>query len=197
MGITPYQWSTFLQNDPLTELLTKNGAVKKPSPSKRIQEKMDKLHQQKMEYIASINGLIEDQIVDRVSHKPLTGSPLIALDHLNKKLLDNVEKGRFYTVKGTVSQGADVNTSDMTLMTPLMIAARDNHPEIARYLLKKGAKINQKLENGFTALTWSICNGNIETTRLLLRLGADYSTKTKNGFTPLKWAQIQDYPPHG
>ena len=40
-------------------------------------------------------------------------------------------------------------------MTPLMVAARYNHPEIIRLLLSNGADINKKNDKGWTALKFA------------------------------------------
>jgi uncharacterized protein len=62
-----------------------------------------------------------------------------------------ISKGDIVAVKKFVEYGVDVNES-RNGMTPLMYAARYNNPEIAKYLIEKGADISAKDNNGFTAL---------------------------------------------
>jgi ankyrin repeat protein len=62
-----------------------------------------------------------------------------------------ISKGDLEAVKKFVEYGADINELSNG-MSPLMIAARYNKVEIIKYLLSKGANLNKKDENGFTAL---------------------------------------------
>lgn len=62
-----------------------------------------------------------------------------------------ISKGDIETVKKFVEYGADVNENSNGL-SPLMIAARYNKTEIIKFLLSKGARLDEKDENGFTAL---------------------------------------------
>ena len=60
--------------------------------------------------------------------------------------------GDFDAVKALIQQGEDVNKKS-TGLTPLMFAARHNHPEIAQLLIENGAKLNSRSEKeGLTAL---------------------------------------------
>lgn len=67
-------------------------------------------------------------------------------------LLVAISKGDLTTVKKFVEYGVDVNEAKGG-MTPLMYAARYNNPEIAKFLIEKGADIWAKDNNGYTALT--------------------------------------------
>nr|WP_294937766.1 ankyrin repeat domain-containing protein [uncultured Flavobacterium sp.] len=62
-----------------------------------------------------------------------------------------ISKGDLATVKKFVEYGVDVNEAKNG-MTPLMYAARYNNPEIAKFLIEKGANIDAKNHNGYTAL---------------------------------------------
>ena len=65
-----------------------------------------------------------------------------------------ISKGDIETVKKFVEYGADVNENSNGL-SPLMIAARYNKTEIIKFLLSKGARLDEKDENGFTALKYA------------------------------------------
>lgn len=47
----------------------------------------------------------------------------------------------------------DVNETTRDDLTPLMLAARQGHVEVAKLLIEHGAKVNKQAENGHTALT--------------------------------------------
>ena len=62
-----------------------------------------------------------------------------------------ISKGEIETVKKLIEYGTNVNKK-FNGMTPLMYAARYNKVEIIKYLLVKGADLNIKDSQGFTAL---------------------------------------------
>lgn len=62
-----------------------------------------------------------------------------------------ISKGEIETVKQFIESGTKVNKK-LNGLTPLMYAARYNKVEIIKYLLQKGADLNIKDSQGFTAL---------------------------------------------
>lgn len=62
-----------------------------------------------------------------------------------------ISKGEIETVKKFIEYGTDINKK-FNGMTPLMYAARYNKVKIIQYLLLKGADLNIKDSQGFTAL---------------------------------------------
>jgi uncharacterized protein len=77
-----------------------------------------------------------------------------------------ISKGDIEAVKKFIEYGADVNEVSNG-MSPLMIAARYNKVEIIKLLLSKGANINKKDENGFTALKYAQLSNAAEAIQLL------------------------------
>jgi ankyrin repeat protein len=63
-------------------------------------------------------------------------------------------RGDVNIVKKFIEYGTDVNEVSNG-MTPLMVASRYNKTEIIKLLLSKGAILNAKDENGFTALKYA------------------------------------------
>ncbi|RJX25366.1 MAG: ankyrin repeat domain-containing protein, partial [Desulfurivibrio sp.] len=55
-------------------------------------------------------------------------------------------------------------------------------------LLKAGADVNVKNEDGLTPLNWTSQNGHAEVVKLLLAAGAEVNARDKDGGTPLFWA---------
>ena len=73
-------------------------------------------------------------------------------------------------------------------LTPLMLAAREGHVELARILVDAGADVNAVAGDGKTALALSIFNGNYDLASLLVDRKADVNKADAQRFTPLFWA---------
>jgi len=70
-----------------------------------------------------------------------------------------IQMGDFETVKSLIEDGIDVNKKS-TGLTPLMFAARHNKVEIAKLLIKNGAKLKVKSDRRkITALKWAELSG--------------------------------------
>jgi hypothetical protein len=77
---------------------------------------------------------------------------------------------------------------------PLLWAASENHVEIARTLLDRGADINEQqpltqLSSKYSALHVAAQKGNTEIVRLLLERGVDRSLRDKHNNTALNLAE--------
>ena len=77
-----------------------------------------------------------------------------------------ISKGDVESVRKFIEYGADVNELSNG-MSPLMIAARYNKTEIIKFLVSKGANLEQKDENGFTALKHAELSNATEAIQLL------------------------------
>jgi ankyrin repeat protein len=95
--------------------------------------------------------------------------------------------------------GADVDARDGYGISPLMYAARGDHPDmrhpaatdnpdVVQLLLENGAKVNAATDSGFVALFWAARYGHKEVVKVLIEKGADVNAKDKDGMTALKWA---------
>ena len=60
----------------------------------------------------------------------------------------------------------------------------------AKFLIEKGADVNLKSKNGWTALHAAAFKGPAEIVKLLIEKGADANTKDLRGQTPLMIARI-------
>ena len=85
--------------------------------------------------------------------------------------------GQMPYVQRLVEAGAEVNFYGWP---PLTYAAFNGHREIVEYLLKRGAEINAKTENGSTALFFAARNGHTAIVRLLLENDADPTIINEN-----------------
>jgi ankyrin repeat protein len=75
-------------------------------------------------------------------------------------------------------------------MSPLLYAARDGRIETARYLLDKGARIDEPDGNAITPLLMAISNNHPDVARLLIDRGADIQATDWYGRTPL-WTAVE------
>lgn len=93
----------------------------------------------------------------------------------------NVERlTDIYSIHGVVFSILDDYTYRVN-MTPLMYAAYCATDEVVSFLIKKGAKVNSKNEEGKTALMYG-------PSKVLISAGADVNTKDNKGKTALMYA---------
>jgi ankyrin repeat protein len=98
--------------------------------------------------------------------------------------------GRGFEGRTPVSNRTDGKPEEFASgwLTPLMLAAREGHVDVARALLDAGADINAVAGDGKTALAVAIFNGNYDFASLLVDRKADVNTADAQRFTPLFWA---------
>ena len=89
-------------------------------------------------------------------------------------------------VQHMVELGADINLPCDEDMTPPVSSAGGfwNHEDIARYLVEKGANLNQVDKNGDTPLHIAAYNGRKDLCAFYLDHGAKLEAKNNDGFTP-------------
>ena len=95
--------------------------------------------------------------------------------------------GKLDDVKKFVEEGADVNyvcEQQCAGWTPVMIAAANNHPEVVRYLISKGADVNIANRMGRTALHYSTNYEFIDIIKMLLEAGANPNATSQDNTTP-------------
>ena len=102
------------------------------------------------------------------------------------KLFQSAWKGDTEAVKLQVEQGQNVNIYQNTYSL-LMAASSSNNTELIKYLIAKGAKVNDKNNSGETALHFVAWKGNLEAVKELVEHGADVNAyyRANGGLTPL------------
>jgi ankyrin repeat protein len=109
-----------------------------------------------------------------------------------------------------LKNGADVNPKDVYMGTTPLMAALSNryhatpwtarsprlvNMEVVALLLKSGAEVNARDEDGVTPLSYAADNS-AEAVSLLLKNGADVNARSENGSTPLMSAVEGNYIPN-
>ena len=107
-------------------------------------------------------------------------------------LTDAIGKGDIDTVRSALKKGANVN-SKAGEAPALIMALQLEHPDIARLLIEKGAKIEAKEDYmKSTALHEAAYRQYLDIVRLLVEKGAKVNEKNSIGFTPFRYAAM-DY----
>ncbi len=88
--------------------------------------------------------------------------------------------GKLNFVKPLVEGGAEINLYGWS---PLAYAAFNGHHDVVDYLLKHGAKVDAKSENGSTAIFYAARFGHVSVVKLLLEHKADLDILNENGET--------------
>lgn len=87
--------------------------------------------------------------------------------------------------------GVDLEASDASGQTALMMAAIKGHAPSVGLLLERGAKVDGP--SGWTALHYAASGGHTDVARILLRHGAKLDARSDNGTTPAMLAARQKH----
>lgn len=119
-----------------------------------------------------------------------------------QRLMAAVSAGDVDTVRELVAGGTDIDEVFPIVNgfndghTPLLVASRDGHTEIARLLLEAGANVNATEPTfGAVPLHKAVYNGHVELTRMIAAwpgVNLDFQGAT-NGYTPLHDALWHGY----
>ncbi len=123
-------------------------------------------------HIAIVKLLLLNRTEEDLESKNIYGSTALIIA---------ASKGHKDVVELLLQNGADINTTNKDLYTPLILAAANGHIEVVRLLLSKNKKnLESKNMNGSTALIIAASKGHKDVVELLLQAGADINTITFN-----------------
>ncbi len=146
-----------------------------------VQELTERVRDEQDVAVVRRNATAEDQAIAKAYEKDAN---LRLLHAAGRGDADEVEKG--------LSAGANVN-AEKDGWTPLMLAARNGHAEIAKLLIEANADVYAKNQNGFTPLMFAAEDGHAEIVKLLIKAKADVNAKNQNGVTPLMLAAASSH----
>lgn len=107
-------------------------------------------------------------------------------------LTDAIGKGDILAVREAIKRGANVN-SRIGDSTALITAIALEHPDIARVLIEKGAKVGAREDYmKSTALHEAAYRQYLDIVKLLVEKGAKVNEKNSIGYTPFRYAAM-DY----
>jgi ankyrin repeat protein len=98
------------------------------------------------------------------------------------------DAGNIEIVKILIDSGADLNSQDMDGFTPLIAASNyetERHNDVVKFLLSKGARVDEKSKIGESALFFAVHNFKIDNVATLLKAGADKNLQNNQGISPL------------
>jgi hypothetical protein len=112
------------------------------------------------------------------------------IDYSLGSFLQTASGGNEKAVQLFLDSNFDLNQLSKNKSNVLMAAT--DYPNIVKMLLERKINVNQRTDEGFTALMFAVNSKNLESVKLLLQAGADVNAKTKRSKTALMLAVEQD-----
>jgi hypothetical protein len=133
--------------------------------------------------------------------------PMLGIDTkellLNKYPADNsldlrvpAKAGNLALVQSLVQKNADVNLKiHPSFATPLVLATREGHTEIAKEIIMAGADLDSQTWHGSTALIIASQQGYTEIVKMLIEAGANINIRQRvdTNRNALEWAQANGH----
>jgi ankyrin repeat protein len=88
-----------------------------------------------------------------------------------------------------IEHSHDLNARDLGKKTPLHLASRYGHADLAELLLEHGGDADAQDQDKWTPLHLASHHGHVEVARVLLNHGADPEARSKVGWGPDAWSQ--------
>lgn len=95
------------------------------------------------------------------------------------------QAGFYEIVKYLISKGIDINQTNESGQTPLLVATKRNHFEIAKFLIENGATLNCTSNHGDFPISIAADLGYLKILKLLVEHGANIDKQTFYGETPV------------
>lgn len=102
-----------------------------------------------------------------------------------EKLRQAAADGNLLRVQTFLEQGVPPQTADARGITPLHLAAKHGHRDVAALLLERGVAVNPGSQDGVTPLSTAVQEGRREMVALLLEKGAQVQEQVQIGGTTL------------
>ncbi|SMO68473.1 ankyrin repeat domain-containing protein [Fodinibius sediminis] len=129
---------------------------------------------------------------DTSKQEPSAGDDSAGLVYTAQDLRNASLRGRTGKVREMIGQGMDVNASDNSGRTPLMLASFNGHTEIVQLLLEEGADVSARNTDGRTPLIFASSGPFPETVALLLESDADpNAVDNVDGWSALMFAAAE------
>lgn len=105
---------------------------------------------------------------------------------LDQDIFTAVQKGDIETVISLIEKNPHlINAKTSIGDTPLHLATLHERPEIAKFLIKKGADVNAATHYGYTPLHRAFMIKNLDLAGLLLKNGANINCQSSSGTAPI------------
>jgi len=98
---------------------------------------------------------------------------LLTISACSPALVRNAKKGNLMAIQSAVQENVNLNEGDMSEQTALMWACWQGHSDVVNELLKAGADVDAKADDGETALMWAALRRHTDIVLLLLEYNAD------------------------
>jgi len=103
----------------------------------------------------------------------------------NSQLHMAAARGSLPITELLLSEGADINATNIELNTPLHAAIQNGRDEVSRFLIKNGADLNKHNASGYTPLHSAALDNRRAIAEALIAKGADIESKSNQQYTPL------------
>ena len=130
-------------------------------------------------------GHVSEKIKSEIEKQGLEYSP--------KGFIKAAESGKRDVIALFLSAGANVDTCDDRLWTPLMISSFNGDEIMATLLINSGANIHHRDGAGYSPLHWAAFNGFSKVVNLLLSKHAAVNACSNHGWTPLMQAATRGH----
>lgn len=189
-GETPLNYAVAKGNIEITRILLDYGADMKPTPNSPLMIAAGRNDIDMINFLLD-RGADPNDIVDTKNNYTL-------LMVLARNQSNSISEKRAEIMVKLLAHGALVNAKTRKEgLTALMLAsgAKDSwgHPKIVRVLCEEGANVNDRSNEGKTALLFATYKGNKEIVEVLLRYKADPNIKDGQGINSFDLAKKEKY----
>jgi len=116
--------------------------------------------------------------------------PVLARAGVYDDMLGALRSGDTSAATALLNRGVDVNTVDVEGNTLLMLAVRENNPELLEQLILRRARLNVRNRHGDTALRMAAFAGKLAFVQRLVEAGAEVNMY---GWSPLSYAAFNGH----